>query len=227
MLDARPIALRSLLSGLALAAAADSGMAEIIFPSVQTPFTMPANPPTPTVANVCTFRHSSSKKKNDFDVTVDWGDATPIDSLHPAKTGKSSYVIRASHTYTSVAFPVARSCRLDADRQHDRGKRRRHQYRDGERHRAGPDDDRLGRLPMVGATSLTGASVPGGAANYAWSILDGNGNDVSSLITAGHLTAAITFNAAPAGSMFISPTKKWAPARPRTSARRYRSISPT
>lgn len=229
MFEARPRTLRRLAFGLALAAGADQAMAAITFPPVQTPFTMPLN--TPTTVDVCRFQHTTSKKKNDFDVTVDWGDGTAPETFHPVKNGKTRYIARREHTYDECkVFEV--TCDVV--------------YQNGNVTEMGSDDN-VGTVsgaapaPVMtlsvacaanGATGLT-ASVPSGASDYAWSILDANGQDLTSLITAGETSEAITFNAAQAGSlMFISLNEMAADNCPAaTSTRRlqvdFADVGPT
>ena len=194
------------INGLSLAGAAfvllagAPAGAAILFPPNQTPFTMPAN--VLTTANVCTFQHTTSKKKNDFDVTVDWGDATPLDGpFHPAKNGKTKYIVRRAHTYT-VCGVYNVTCNVDWKSGTETGSDTNAATVSGTS--AAPVMTVSVACPANGATGLT-ASVPSGASNYVWSMLDGNGNDITSLITAGQGTEAITFDAASAGSlMFLS-----------------------
>jgi hypothetical protein len=198
MIRSRSAKLRWILGGVLVIAGAAEGSAAIIFPPNQTPFTMPAN--VLTTAQVCRFQHTSSKKKNDFDVTVDWGDATPLDGpFHPNKNGKTRYIVRRSHTY-SVCGVYSVTCNVDWKNGTETGSDTNVATVSGMS--AAPVMTVSVACPASGATGLT-ASVPAGAANYSWSMLDGNGNDISSLITAGQSTEAITFDAAPAGSLML------------------------
>jgi hypothetical protein len=204
MLRTRIATLRWILGAVLTVAAAGQASATIIFPANQTPFTMPSG--VSATANVCRFQHSSSKKKNDFDVTVDWGDATPLDGpFHPAKQGKQNYIVRRAHTYAACGVYNV-TCNVDwtpvGNTVAESGSDTNVATVSGTA--AAPVMTISVVCPAVGQTGLT-ASVPAGATNYAWSILDGNGNDLTSLITAGQTTEAITFDAATAGTlMFLS-----------------------
>lgn len=213
MKDHRSVHLRWLLAAFLCAAGGADAMATILLPPNQIPFTMPAN--QLATADVCRFSHSSSKKKNDFDVTVYWGDGDQ-ETFHPNKTGKQSYVARRAHQYdTCGEFQV--TCDIV--------------WKDGLEQELGVPNTAIvsGISPPpvmtisvacaeVGATGLT-ASVPSGATDYEWSILDADGNDLSSLITSATNTEAITFDAAAAGTlMFVSLNETAADTCPAATA---------
>jgi hypothetical protein len=228
MPNLRSTQIRWLLGAVLIAAGGAQADAAIIFPPNQTPFTMPAG--VSTTVEVCRFQHSTSKKKNDFDVTVDWGDATGLDGpFHPNKKGKTSYVIRRAHTYAACGV-YSVTCNVDYKAGTETGSDTNVATVSGTA--AAPVMTVSAVCPADGATGLT-ASVASGATNYVWSMLDGNGADITSLITAGQNTEQITFDAAPAGSlMFISLNETAGDNCPAATATRraqvdYTDVSPT
>ena len=227
MRDRRSTDLRCLLGVVLIAAGARQAAATIIFPANQLPFTIQAGDGATTI-EVCRFQHSSSKKKNDFDVTVNWGDATPTDTFHPGKKGKTKYVARATHAYATCGVYTV-TCDVDYKNGLETG-----------------SDSNVGTVsgtapapvmvvsavcPANGATGLT-ASVPSGATNYSWSMLDADGVDLTPQITAGQGTEQITFDAAAAGSLVFISLNETAGACPAATSTRkvqvdFADVAPT
>lgn len=186
--------------------AGTGAFAAIILPANQTPFTGTIN--TVTTAEICRWQHSTSKKKNDFKVDINWGDTTSDLGLTPTKSGGGprNYHIVASHTYTTCqVFTV--TCHID--------------YKNGTET---ADDDNQATISSTStpptmvisaicpatADALT-ATVPPESlgTTYNWAIQDAIGNDLTGTITAGQNTPQISFPAASPGTlMFVSITEQ-------------------